>query len=147
VSLPLSVAAPAAAEQTQGGSNYMVWGLLVVFAVFMYFMSRRNKKRTVDANAFRTELAPGQRVMTLSGMIGVISRVEGDVITIMSASGDESAWVRRSIRSLVPDEEWAAMTEEYPEDPDEDAAEDSATDEPADAGESADGDEGESSER
>jgi preprotein translocase subunit YajC len=110
----------------------MMWVVLVVLGVFMWFMSRRNKKRQGDADAFRTELAPNQRVMTASGLVGVISRVEGDVIVIASESGDESSWVRRAIRSLVTEEEWTAMTEEYPEDPEDEVPEnaDDAEDKP-----------------
>jgi preprotein translocase subunit YajC len=117
-----------AAEETQQqatGSNIFFYVILAALVVGMFVMSRRSKKKQVDANAFRSELAPGQRVMTMSGMIGVISRVDGDVITVMSASGDESAWIRRAIRNLVSDSEWEAMTAEYPDDPDAvDAAED-----------------------
>ncbi|MDR1151061.1 MAG: preprotein translocase subunit YajC [Bifidobacteriaceae bacterium] len=113
---------PASAPQG-GGSSIFMWVLLIGVAVLMYVMSRRNKKKQGDADAFRTELAPGQRVMTMSGLVGVISRVEGDVITIASANGDESAWIRRAIRSLVPDDEWTSMTSDYPDDPDDSDAE------------------------
>jgi preprotein translocase subunit YajC len=109
---------PASAPQG-GGSSIFMWVLLIGVAILMYVMSRRNKKKQVNADAFRTELGPGQRVMTMSGMVGVISRVEGDVITIASANGDQSQWIRRSIRSLVPDEEWTSLTSDYPEDPDD----------------------------
>jgi preprotein translocase subunit YajC len=96
-----------------------MWVMLIGVAIVMFIMSRRNKKKQGDANAFRSDLAPGQRVMTVSGMVGVVSRVEGDIIVIASDAGDESQWVRRAIRSLVPDDEWEAMTSDYPDDPEE----------------------------
>jgi preprotein translocase subunit YajC len=110
-----------------GGGNQIMWVFLIVAAVLMYVMSRRNKKKQGDANAFRSELAPGQRVMTMSGLVGVIVRVEGDLIVVASGNGDESQWIRRAIRALMPDDEWNALITEYPDDPDEiDEADESA---------------------
>jgi preprotein translocase subunit YajC len=113
------------APTTPGGGGNSIF-MLVMFGVLiiaMVVMSRRNKKKQGDANAFRSELAPGQRVMTMAGLVGVITRVEGDVITVASQSGQESQWIRRAIRSLVPDEEWEAMTAEYPDDDEDGDAE------------------------
>jgi len=67
--------------------------------------------------------------MTMSGMVGMISSVDGDVVTIMSASGDESAWIKKAIRQVITDEEWEAMTAEYSDDPEE-SEEDSPSDDP-----------------
>jgi preprotein translocase subunit YajC len=117
-----------------------MWALLAALAIFMWVMSRRNKKRQADAGAFRRELGPGQRVMTLSGLVGVISKVEGDVITIASASGHQSEWLRRAIRSVVPEEEWTAMTEEYPEEPEDQAPDTDAPDGDGESGPPADPD-------
>ena len=107
------------AEERPPGNSMMIWVLMGVMVVGMFVMQRRAKKKAVDTQNFRTELGPGQRVATTSGMIGMISRVDGDVITIMSASGDESAWLRRAVQSVVNDEQWEALTAEYPDDPEE----------------------------
>ena len=116
---PVLADGPEGAEEPPTGNSIMIWVLLGILIAGMWVMQRRAKKKTVDAHAFRTELGPGQRVSTTSGMIGMISRVDGDVITIMSASGDESAWLRRAVQSTVTDEQWEALTTEYPDDPEE----------------------------
>jgi len=138
LALTAVIEADEAAQPSTGGGP-LIYILLGIAVVAMFVMSRRTKKKQAEAGAFRRELGPGQRVMTLSGMIGVVSQVEGDVITIMSASGDESAWLRKAIRSVVPDDEWEALTAEYPADPDEEYSEDA--DEDIDAAE--DGEPGE----
>jgi preprotein translocase subunit YajC len=99
-----------------------MWVILGGLVVVMFVMSRRNKKKQEDADSFRTDLAPGQRVMTMSGLIGVITGVEGDVITVASTGGDTSQWIRRAVRSLVSEEEWEAMTAEYSDEPEEEDA-------------------------
>jgi preprotein translocase subunit YajC len=126
----VSAESPSPAAGTgQTGSNLPMLIMLGVVIVLLVLFQRRGRKRQADADAFRNELAPGQRVMTMSGMIGVISQVNGDVITVMSASGDESAWIRRAIRSVVPDDEWEAMTAEYPdEEPEEPTSADQTLD-------------------
>ncbi|MDR1799561.1 MAG: preprotein translocase subunit YajC [Bifidobacteriaceae bacterium] len=100
----------------------LLGGMILV----MWFMSRRNKKKQQQVGDFRRSLEAGQRVMTVGGMIGTITKTQGDVITIMSPEGDQSAYVRRAIRSLVPDDEWEAMIAEYPDEPEDDEPEDLA---------------------
>ncbi|MCL2788012.1 MAG: preprotein translocase subunit YajC [Micrococcales bacterium] len=102
-----------------GRNPIFTWGLLVLMVIMFMVMQRRAKKKAGDATAFRRELAPGQRVVTQGGMIGMISRIDGDIVTIMSASGDESAWLRRVVQGVVDDEQWEALTAEYPEESEE----------------------------
>jgi preprotein translocase YajC subunit len=70
------------------GSTVFIFVLLIALGVMMWFFNRKNRKRTEDQLAFRKTLGPGSRVMTAAGMIGVVSRIEGDVVMLMNASGD-----------------------------------------------------------
>ncbi|MDR2377885.1 MAG: preprotein translocase subunit YajC [Bifidobacteriaceae bacterium] len=128
--MTISDAAWLAAEEgeatTGGGGNYLMLIFLVGMIALMWFMSRRNKKQQQQQGDFRRSLDVGQRVMTVGGMIGIITGVQGDVLTLMSPSGDESAYLRRAIKSEVSDEEWANLTEPYPVDEDEPATGDDA---------------------
>jgi preprotein translocase subunit YajC len=124
-----AVVLAAAANPGEGGTEpspgggFGQYGLLIFMAaivVFMWFMSRRNKKQQQAQGDFRRTLDVGHRVMTVGGMIGTVTGVQGDVLTLMSPSGDESAYIRRAIKSEVSDEEWANLTQPYPEEEDED---------------------------
>jgi preprotein translocase subunit YajC len=106
-------------EGSGGGTSAMMLVFLGLMIAVMFFMSRRNKKQQQKQSDFRDSIAVGQRVMTAGGMVGVVSDVEGDVVTIMSPAGDQSAYVRRAIRSQVSDEEWEAMLAPYPADDEE----------------------------
>jgi preprotein translocase subunit YajC len=119
--LPVLAATEPATQQPQQSSflgQYGIFLIMAVFVVIMWMMSRRNKKKQDAQVDFRKTLAPGQRVQTVGGMIAVVTAVQGEVVTLMSPSGDESAFIKRAIRSLVPDEEWEAMIADYP-DPDD----------------------------
>jgi len=106
-----------------GGFGLMLPVMLVGLVLVFWMMSRRNKKQQGKTDDFRNNLTVGTRVMTLGGMIGVISAINGDVITLKSPSGDETAYTKRAIREAVTDDMWAAMIEPpsiedevYPED-------------------------------
>ncbi|WP_245885846.1 preprotein translocase subunit YajC [Xylanimonas oleitrophica] len=76
--------------------------LIVVLLGLMFFMSSRTRKQQREAQQFRAELAPGQEVMTGSGMFGTVVEVdeESDVVTIESA-GSRTRWLRAAIAKRV----------------------------------------------
>ncbi|MDR1823781.1 MAG: preprotein translocase subunit YajC [Bifidobacteriaceae bacterium] len=143
---------PTGDQTGTGGGGSILSGSMPMIILFggmillMFFMSRRNKKKQQDVVDFRKSLAPGQRIMTVGGMIGTITKTQGDTVTLMSPEGDQSVYVRRAIRSLVPDDEWEAMIAEYPDEPEDDEEPLEDADEveaEADEAESADEDEDE----
>lgn len=81
----------------------------------MWLMSSRTRKQQREAQQFRDNLEPGQEVMTGSGLFGVITEVDGDVITIESTPGVETRWLRAAIAKIatppyaVPDVEDAEI--------------------------------------
>ncbi|MFF2266758.1 preprotein translocase subunit YajC [Cellulosimicrobium cellulans] len=77
--------------------------ILALAAGAMFLMTSRTRKQQREAQNFRATLAPGQEVMTGSGMFGTIVDVdeEADVITIESTPGNQSRWLRAAIAKLV----------------------------------------------
>jgi preprotein translocase subunit YajC len=110
---------PAAAPGGLLGGNWIMIVMLVGLGVVFWFMSRRNRKAQTKTEEYRRSLTVGTRVMTVGGLIGTITNVQGDVITLRSVNGDESEYVRRAIRETVDDEMWGNMTDPYPVDEDE----------------------------
>lgn len=92
-----------------GGSNMMLLVMLVGVVALFWYMSRRSKKQQGKVEDFRNTLGVGTRVMTVGGMIGVVSAVHGDIVTLRSPSGDETAYTKRAIREAVTDDMWDAM--------------------------------------
>lgn len=79
-------------------------GLLLILALAfgaMWLMTRRTRKQQAEASKFRANLAPGQEVMTGSGLFGTIVEAEGEIVTIETSPGVTSRWLRPAIAKLV----------------------------------------------
>ncbi|AEE46158.1 preprotein translocase subunit YajC [Cellulomonas fimi] len=97
--------------------------LLLAFGAF-WLMSSRTRKQQREAQDFRNNLAPGDEIMTGSGLFGTVVEVEGDVITVESTPGSRTRWIRAAIAKRVdPPADTAAD-----EDEDEETFDDDATD-------------------
>lgn len=92
--------------------------ILIAFGA-MWLMSSRTRKQQRAAADFRAHLAPGQEIMTGSGMFGTVVAVDDDIITIESIPGSQTRWLRAAIAKVI----------EPPVDADED---DTAQDDAAD---------------
>ncbi|UJP41766.1 preprotein translocase subunit YajC [Cellulomonas palmilytica] len=97
--------------------------ILILAVAAFWFMSRKSRKQQRAQQEFRSTLQPGDEVMTASGMIGVVVDVDDDTITLESAPGSRTRWVRAAIAKKVE----APVADDQPSD--EDGTED---DEPAD---------------
>lgn len=68
----------------------------------MWLMTSRSRKQQRQAQDFRSNLEVGQRVMTGSGFFGTVVAVDGDDITLESAPGITTVWLRAAISRLAP---------------------------------------------
>ncbi|MCK0115544.1 preprotein translocase subunit YajC [Isoptericola sp. CG 20/1183] len=73
--------------------------LFVVLAALMFFMSSRTRKQQKQQAEFRAALAPGQEVMTGSGMVGTVVEIddESDTVTIETTPGTRTRWLRAAV--------------------------------------------------
>lgn len=53
-----------------------------IILVFWMFIIRPQAKRQKEQNAFAASLEKGREVVTASGMLGRINKVEGDILTL-----------------------------------------------------------------
>ncbi|HEX5334012.1 MAG TPA: preprotein translocase subunit YajC [Cellulomonas sp.] len=74
--------------------------ILIAFGA-MWLMSSRTRKQQRAAADFRSHLAPGQEVMTGSGMFGTVVAVDDDIITIESTPGNQTRWLRAAIAKVI----------------------------------------------
>lgn len=83
----------------------MVIEFLIIFAVmilFMWFTTRSARKAQLAAQKAREEaIVIGTNVVTTAGFFGRIVDIDGDAITLESPSGDETVWLRSSIRGQM----------------------------------------------
>lgn len=64
----------------QGMSSILI--LVAMIAVMYFFMMRPQIKKQKEQNAFQETLAKGMDVVTASGIIGRINKVENNIITL-----------------------------------------------------------------
>lgn len=60
--------------------------LLLIFVVFWFFILRPQMKKQKQQNKFLEGLSKGQEVVTSSGIIGKINRIEGEIIHLEIAT-------------------------------------------------------------
>ena len=54
--------------------------LLLIFAVFWFFIIRPQMKKQKEQNKFADSLVKGQEVVTSAGLLGRINKIEGEII-------------------------------------------------------------------
>ena len=61
-------------------SFFIMMGLII--AVFYFFMIRPQSKRQKEQTSFQDSLEKGEEVVTASGIIGKINKMEGNAVTL-----------------------------------------------------------------
>lgn len=79
--------------------------LLMILVVFYFFMIRPQMKRQKEQSAFGDSLEKGREVVTASGMIGKINKIEGGIVTLQVAN---NVFIRVTKNSISKD-----MTESF----------------------------------
>jgi preprotein translocase subunit YajC len=90
-----------AATTTPNSNPYSMWimlGLLMV--VFYFFMIRPQSKRQKELKLFRSTLAEGDKVVTMSGIYGKIAQVKDNIVLLEI---DTNVRVKVDINSIVKD--------------------------------------------
>ncbi|MDD6232242.1 MAG: preprotein translocase subunit YajC [Frisingicoccus sp.] len=85
------------------GNNYwlMVIGLLVVYAVVLYFLSiRPQKKQEKKMQAMLDSLEVGDSVETSAGLFGVVIDISGDIL-IVEFGGDRHCRIPMRRQAVV----------------------------------------------
>ena len=96
-----ALAADAAQAGGMEGFLMQVVPLIVIFAVFWFFLIRPQQKRQKEHMQMCESLARGDEVMTLGGLSGRIESVDDQTIALQVASVDGKAVVVRMQRASV----------------------------------------------
>jgi preprotein translocase subunit YajC len=92
----------AASSSSKGGTSLLPIILIVVLFMLVYMtMSRRSRAKR--AQQMQTDLVPGTRVRTTSGMYGTVTSLEGDDVTVEVSPGVNIRMMRRAVVPMPPD--------------------------------------------
>ncbi|MCL2422983.1 MAG: preprotein translocase subunit YajC [Micrococcales bacterium] len=81
-----------------GGMTLLFLGLFA-FIGLTWFLNNRKSRAQAD---LRSSLAPGDEVMTASGLFATVVRADGDVLVLETSPGVEQRWARAAIMRKVP---------------------------------------------
>ena len=89
-----------------GGAGLMnILFIIVLFAIFYFFMIRPQSKRQKQINKFRSELKAGDKVITAGGIHGIIKDIKDNAIFLEISKG---VGIKIDKGSIYPSAEAAA---------------------------------------
>lgn len=84
-----------------GSMGIMVIYIVVIIAFFYFFMIRPQKKQEKETAAMRNSLGIGDEITTIGGIIGRITHIKDDVVTIESGADRNKIRIRKSAIATV----------------------------------------------
>lgn len=99
-SAPAGGAAPAAAPQDPGGFFWILIPMMLVILVLPMITGRKERKKR---EAMLASIANRDRVQTIGGIIGVVTEVKSDQITLRvdESSGTKLTFARNAVSDIL----------------------------------------------
>ena len=91
--------------------------LIVLLAVPLFLQARKQKRAIAEQQKLQNSIAPGDRVMTTSGVFGTVVATSDDTVDLELAPGVTTTWVRLAIREKVTTSSESAADEVKDETP------------------------------
>ena len=94
-----------AAAQTGGDftSGFMSFlPMIALFAIFYFLLIRPQQKRQKDHRNMVANLAKGDEVVTMGGLLGKITSVDENFIVVEIAKGTEVKVQKMSVQAMMP---------------------------------------------
>ena len=99
-------------EKAPRGGAPMWPMLIVLFAVFYFFIIRPQKKKQSNTQSMLNTLSKGDRIITIGGIYGTIINVkekkdaqtENDIIVLKVSDNTKIEMIRSSIAKVIPKE-------------------------------------------
>ncbi|MYN00515.1 preprotein translocase subunit YajC [Pseudoduganella sp. DS3] len=92
----------AAADAGMMGNLGTFLPLILMFVVMYFLMIRPQQKRAKEQKAMMEALAKGDEVVTIGGILGKVSKVTDQHVTIEVATGTEIVVQKHAVSSLLP---------------------------------------------
>lgn len=118
------IAAPMASS---GGGGITLLLPLILIVGMIWFMSRTQRKQRQKQADTVAALQPGTKVITTSGVVGIVEEVDDEYVTLEISDGVLVQFVKGAIGRVVPED-----TEDAADEPADEAAEETV-DEPSEA--------------
>ena len=82
-----AAAGEAAVEEMSAGATFIYYAvqflpMILIFVVFWFFLIRPQRKKDKEAQQMLKNLKVGDRICTIGGIYGTITRIKDDVLTV-----------------------------------------------------------------
>lgn len=94
--------AQGASGQPAGGDLFQIGFLVVLFGLFYFIAIRPQRKRQKEHQAMVSALSKGDEVITSSGMLGKITGLDDNYITLTVANNVELKFQRVHVNAVLP---------------------------------------------
>lgn len=86
-----------------GGLGGMFFPIAMIIVIYFFFLRPQNQRRK-DQDNFQKELKAGQEIVTTSGIIGRISKISDDSVTVIVSNNNTTInFMRSSISKELTD--------------------------------------------
>ena len=76
--------------------------LLIFVVVLLVFSMVQNNRRRKSVSSMQSAIEPGVRIMTTSGIYGIVQEVEADSIVIEISEGVDVRFAKAAVMKVVP---------------------------------------------
>lgn len=90
------------AAQPQGSPMVSLIFMLGLFVFFWLIIIRPQRKRQKEHEQLVAALGKGDEVVMTSGLLGKISKIDGDYIVVQAADGVELKFQRVAVHAVLP---------------------------------------------
>ena len=94
--------APASAPAPFGSDLMAFLPMIAIFVVFYFLLIRPQQKKAKEARAMLDALQKGDEIVTAGGVLGKISKLGDQYLTVEIASGTEIMVQRGAVAQLLP---------------------------------------------
>lgn len=101
-----------AVASTSGSSLMSLLPMVLIFAIFYFFLIRPQKKRQQAIETMVTELQKGDKVIAAGGLYGSIHKIEDNVVYLDIAEGVRVKALKSSVVEVTSDTKLFETTKE-----------------------------------
>ena len=94
--------AQAAGESAAGGEMFQIFFLIGLFVLFYFIAIRPQRKRQKEHSDMVDSLSKGAEVVTTSGILGKITKLEDNFVILQVADNVELKFQRSYINAVLP---------------------------------------------
>lgn len=102
--MSLLISTAYAADAAPQGSAMMQFGMIaVMIAIFYFLLIRPQSKRMKEHQTLVNSLSAGSEVVFAGGLLGKITKIDGDFAVVEISRGNEIKIQRASVISVLPE--------------------------------------------